>query len=371
MKYYFSSICRYVDDHLLCCHFYDLDDCVTLTPQPPLFMCGSLMQNFVLRISMWVLGLSALVGNIYVIGIRVREKRRSSIQSKQSFMIGNLAVSDCIMGVYMLILASVDLYYGDDYFIHSDVWRSSALCKVASFLSLLSSEASVFFLTLISVDRFISLVFSFSKVQLGVKSTKIVGGLLWVFALVLGIVPTLYAGPESDLYDLSDVCIGLPLITRPASFSIQSSDVGGAGGEGPDSGRTFALPVADEFKPAWYFSIAIFLGLNLVCFLIIFLCYVAIFVYIRMIRKRSKREAKTDEDLKIAIKMAAIVGTDFICWMPVIIMGILSQTGLAVIPLQMYTWSVVFILPLNSSLNPYLYTIATYIADRRNEKNQK
>ena len=38
------------------------------------------------------------------------------------------------------------------------------------------------------------------------------------------------------------------------------------------------------------------------------------------------------------------------------------------IPLQMYTWSVVFILPINSSLNPYLYTISSAYAEHKKEK---
>ncbi|XP_072017018.1 uncharacterized protein [Amphiura filiformis] len=353
----------YVDDRFLCCHFESLKECVVLEQQPPLFKCGSLMQKTVLRISMWVLGISALIGNVFVVAVRVREKKTSPTHAKQSFLICNLAVSDCQMGIYMLILASVDLYYGDEYFVYSDQWRSSKLCKFASFVSLLSSEASVFFITLISVDRFICIVFPFGKFKFRGVSTKVATVIIWAIAFVLGLVPTLQAGPQSDFYDLSDVCIGLPLITRPSKYSIQSSDLGG-----PDSGRSFDLPVPDKFKPAWYYSIAIFLGINLVCFLAIFVCYVAMFITVKMSRKKVKQSQSQRDDIRIAIKMAAIVGTDFICWMPVIIMGVLSQTGAAVIPLEMYTWSVVFILPINSSLNPYLYTIASLVADMRQNK---
>ncbi|XP_072017535.1 G-protein coupled receptor GRL101-like [Amphiura filiformis] len=324
------------------------------------------MQNIGLRVTMWILGTSAIIGNVFVVAVRAREKKTSTIQAKQSFLIGNLAVSDCQMGVYMLILASVDLYYGDEYFVYSDQWRSSKLCKLASFLSLLSSEASVLFITLISIDRFICIVFPFGKFKFRGMSTKVAVAIIWVIAFVLGIFPTLQAGPNSDFYDLSDVCIGLPLITRPSSYSIQSSDVGG-----PDSGRSFDLPVADKFKPAWYYSIAIFLGINLVCFLTIFVCYAAMFISVKTSSKKVQRNQSERDDIKIAIKMAAIVGTDFICWMPVIIMGILSQTRAVVIPLEMYTWSVVFILPINSSLNPYLYTIASRIADMRNNKKEQ
>ena len=311
---------------------------------------------------MWILGLSALVGNFFALVWRLKEKTKSPIQFIQSFLISNLAVSDLLMGIYMVIIASADAYYGDDYFKYSDGWRTGRMCKFAGFLSLLSSETSVFLLTLISVDRCLSAALPFSKIHLTKSSVKIVGFILWIVAFILSVIPVLVASPESDLYDLSDVCIGLPLITRPASFSLHQSQVGNS-----MTGFTVDLPVSDESKPAWLFSIALFLGVNLVCFLVIFICYVIVFVALRNSSRRVKRKkASHDEEIKMAVKMAIIVGTDFLCWMPVIIMGVLSQTGLAVIPLEAYTWSVVFILPINSSLNPYLYTITTIISNRNN-----
>ena len=318
------------------------------------------MQNNVLRVCMWILGFSALVGNLAAILWRLNEKpaKRSVTHSVQNFMIGNLAVSDFLMGLYMVILASVDAYYGKEYFIYSDTWRSSRLCKFAGFLCLLSGEASVFFLTLISFDRFMGTVFPFSRFRFKMDTVKITGLALWCISFVISIVPVVLAGPSSDFYDLSDVCIGLPLITRPSSYEFVATGIGN---------EVFDLPVASDTKPAWYFSIAIFLGVNLVCFISILAFYVAVFVRLKQSTKRvqkDKRRQQRDER-KIAIKMAVVVGTDFMCWVPVIIMGVLSQTGLTVIPLEAYTWSVVFILPINSSLNPYLYTIASLVASRK------
>ena len=60
----------------------------------------------------------------------------------------------------------------------------------------------------------------------------------------------------------------------------------------------------------------------------------------------------------MATKFALIVGTDFLCWMPIIIMGFLSASGTVEIPADVYAWAAVFILPLNSALNPFLYTFA-------------
>ena len=311
------------------------------------------MQNHVLRIFMWILGVSALVGNIFVVIWRFTEKTSSATQTVQAVTIGNLAVSDFIMGVYMIILAGADLYYGEQYFVYSDEWRSGVVCKFAGFLALLSSEASVFFITLISIDRFLCVTMPFSQIRLGPLSCKIAAGVVWIVTLLIALIPTLYADPDSDIYDLSDVCIGLPLITRPAAFQIEQGDIGN-----PVSSQSFSLPVVQESKPAWYFSIVLFLGVNSACFLTICVCYTIMFFKVQSSRKNIQRTQKGDEDIKMALKMAVIVATDFLCWMPVIIMGILSQTGLVVIPLQMYTWSVVFIIPINSSLNPYLYTIS-------------
>ncbi len=315
---------------------------------------------------MWILGLSACLGNMLVIVLRLREKNKHSSKAVHSFLVFNLAVSDFMMGSYMLILSSVDVYYGDRYFEYSDAWRASNVCRFAGFLSLLASEGSVFFITVITIDRFLCIVFPFSQVHLRYTSARVVIGTLWVISFTISLIPTLYADPDSDLYDLSDVCIGLPLITRPTDFTTLKSDVGG-----PDSGgKSFDLPVATGSKPAWFFSIFLFLGVNLFCFLIIAVCYTVIFIKVKLSLKDVKRKMGMGEEIKMAMKMAIIVGTDFLCWMPIVIMGILSQTGLAVIPLQMYTWSVVFILPINSSLNPYLYTISSAYAEHKKEQSQ-
>ena len=307
---------------------------------------------------MWILGLSGLLGNLFSLFWRLKAKTRNPAQAVQSFLIANLAVSDFFMGVYMVIVASADAYYGTDYFNYSDQWRTGRPCRVAGFMSILSSEASVFFLCVISYERFMSAVFPFSKLRLTLFWSKMTVSILWLLTIVLSLVPILLAGPESDFYDLSDVCIGLPLITRPSNFQFETNDL--------SQSLTFTLPVNEGSKPAWYFSIVIFLGVNLLCFVGILVCYIAIFWSLKRSSSRVNRSGNGKDEMKMAVKMAVIVGTDFVCWMPVIIMGILSQTGLVVLPLETYTWAVVFVLPINSSLNPYLYTIASLVARRKN-----
>ena len=202
------------------------------------------MPNVALRIFMWILGISALIGNFGVILWRFREKNSKSSKVVHSFLVFNLALSDFLMGVYMVIIAAADVHYGDDYFLHASEWRSNVACKIASVISILSSEASVFIVTVITLDRFLCIVFPFSQFHLRRKSSKITLFIVWCVSLTLSLVPTLLADEESNFYGLSDVCIGLPLRTRPTSFSTITKNIGS-----PFSNETFSIPVALSYQP--------------------------------------------------------------------------------------------------------------------------
>ena len=77
-----------------------------------------------------------------------------------------------------------------------------------------------------------------------------------------------------------------------------------------------------------------------------------------------------EKQIKMTTKVAAIVLTDFACVAPIVVMGILVQTNVVVLPSSVFAWSVAVILPVNSAINPYLYTIANIIINRR-EQNLK
>ncbi|XP_022091352.1 G-protein coupled receptor GRL101-like [Acanthaster planci] len=359
----------YVDNHQICCFFPDSVECKTLEPEPPLFMCSELMPNLVLKIFMWILGVSALVGNIFVMIWRCREKTQGKeSRMVHSFFVFNLAVSDSLMGSYMLIIAGADLYFGSRYFEMSDEWRASIPCRVAGMISIVASEASVFFLTLISIDRFLAIVFPFSSHHIRPKGAKVIAVCIWAATTVVALVPTvLSSDAQSDVYGLSDVCIGLPLRTKVTQYETRQQTIEVQG----ISDITVGIPVAVATHASWFFSIALFLGVNLLCFCLILACYIAIFVNVIRSVRRVRRHKSRDDEIRMALKMAAIVSTDFVCWMPVIMMGILAQARVVVIPTEAYAWIVVFILPINSSLNPYLYTISDLCSQRRRETASK
>ena len=103
----------------------------------------------------------------------------------QGIFLTNLALSDLLMGIYLLIIASADIYVGENFPMQGEKWRSD----VAGAISIISSEASVFFVTPISVDRFSNITFPYSNKKLKKKSTIVVSLVAWVFAFLLGTIP--------------------------------------------------------------------------------------------------------------------------------------------------------------------------------------
>lgn len=267
---------RVVYDSRFCCIAPERASCVERVPSHPLFTCRkSFLQNLIIKIFIWILGISALLGNAFVILMRLRWKETTSAGIIQSIFISNLAFADFLMGAYMVILATMDLYVGDSYFWEgrAEEWRSSNVCQIAGFIAFLSSEASVFLLTLLTVDRFICIIFPFSTYHITVTKARILTGCIWVFSFLLGLVSILVNYLNPDAYSLSDVCIGLPLIRKSVDLYAELD-------ENTQSRYDVANfnTVASSTVSTWEFSIAVFLGINLISFIVIFLSYIAIFL---------------------------------------------------------------------------------------------
>ena len=198
---------------------------------------------------------------------------------------------------------------------------------------------------------------------------------IWIISIALGVVPSILSGRNFKFYDNSHVCIGLPLALTKAytrtfqSYQalniIQTPTLGGDQPELPGAGGMLfgeSTTIFKGYTDGLYYSTALFLCLNGFCYMIILGCYVEIFRAHSKSAKQSGRTPAADEQMRLTRKVFAIVATDFCCVFPIICLGILVQTRAIVLPASVFAWSVTFILPINSAINPYLYTIAEIIS---------
>ena len=352
--------------HEVCeCYVSKDIQCTAVEDRSSFLTCDRLLSDKVLVVVMWLIGLNAIAGNIFVL---CQRKFKSGENKVQNFLLGNLAMSDLLMGVYMLLVASADIYFGGHFPMRAEAWRSGITCRIAGTISILSSEASVFFITLISLDRFICIKYPFSRRKLGKTSSTLIASLVWIISLALAIVPSTLAGKIDKFYDNSHVCIGLPLAKlqiyethQPEEWvSICSSD----------DFCYYEKPVESKFVGeinGMIFASVMFLGVNFICYIFILACYIEI---VRAVFKSSQRAGLNQamkEQIRLTRKVAAIVLTDFFCWFPIIILGILVQVGVLTLSASVFAWCVSFVLPINSAINPYLYTISAVICRRRKQ----
>lgn len=287
---------------------------VNCTPLPdPFFPCEDLMGSWWLRVGVWFVFMLALLGNAVVVIVIVLSQAKVDVSK---FLIINLAVADLCMGIYLGCLAIVDASTIGNFMHHGVDWQQSSGCKTAGFLAVLSSEASVFTLAVITIERYIAIRHALHvERKMSLRKTAIVMAGGWFLAFIIATLPLV------KVSDYSKFSICLPFET------------------------------GDEQSLAF---VTLLLSFNFIAFVVIFGCYVRIYFEIR------GSNAWNTSDTQVALRMALLVVTDFMCWAPIVTIALPAAFGSTFVSLEQAKVFTVFVFPLNSCANPFLYAIFTY-----------
>ena len=108
------------------------------------------------------------------------------------------------------------------------------------------------------------------------------------------------------------------------------------------------------------------IGLNFVLFVIIACGQVSIFIAIKINSMRNPHDQR-NLDMKLASRLSTVVVSDFLCWFPIGVLGLLAANNYPV-PGEVNVAMAIFVLPLNSALNPLLYTLNSVLQSRNAKK---
>ena len=282
------------------------------------------MAGPILKCLVWTMAALAILGNITSILYPIILDRNTLRRSFGIYPF-NLAVSDLLMGVYLIIIAQADVRFSGEYVLYDEDWRNGSLCHLAGFMCTLSSETSAVFILLITIDRYLNIQFPFGQYRISPTHTRLLCGLTWLIGLHVASLPLIF---DWESYSHHSICVGLPLNSQ-------------------------SYPGSSYAK--W-----IFIGCNSVMFLLIATGQGIIFYAnwtnskkAALRGEQAKRRYK--RDMAVARKLSLIAMTNFLCWFPICVMGLMAHGGHK-IPDSAYAFSAVVALPVNSSINPFLYT---------------
>ena len=366
--------------------------------------CGKQVINVLYKkIAAFGIGLLATVSNLFVMfenGAELR-KCKSSAYLTNKILVMMISIGDFLTGQYLFILAVVDFKFGADFCKRQWEWLTSKYCSALGAISTIGSQTSIFALASLSLCRVCSIKNSMVRADSRNMSLRrvLVRFVLIVFpvitlATLIALAPLLSYFVDLFVNGLTydadiklfieavgkdrhfDVIQGyygrakrqklkwsliLSLMRKMFSddYGVLDDKIGWVDFYGNDGVCLFKYFV-NQNDPQSKFSVTV-QTVNIFCFALISVSYIFITVSTiqksriltkgknptsRMVRKRNQ---------KMQRKIAAIIGTNFVCWIPFEIVSVLHYFAV-VDASEMYGFFSIIILPINSVINPFIYS---------------
>ena len=347
----------------------------------------NMIANLVIKSAFWVMGFVVIIGNIYVIistavGL-IKNQAGDSLRFHQVIIL-NISIADFIMGIYLLTIAAHDALFSGVYGNVDYEWRSSLKCSIIGSLAVLSSETSCFLMVILTAFRLKNVTKALKSLSFSMRPWKFFVGMAWLFSFALSTVPMSSLTLQYFLHSFSytsafrngdwDINKLKPFACRYAALtniSIKFMDNDfrsvmvfcenalsdklsfkffGYYGETSVCMPRFYVAYGEK---SWEFTLSI-ITLNFLCFLFIAVSYYMIYIHSTRSSAALRNNRTQNRFNKMQKRIARIIATDFLCWVPICIMAYVRL----VVEFSdiVYQISAVFLLPINSAMNPFLFS---------------
>ena len=374
-------------------------DCLDLSDECNDECSKEILIGPILEALSWTIGISAVIANLTTISscILSIKKCKTIVALTNKSLVILIALGDLLVGAYLLTVSVSDEFiFGSEYCKIQIAWLASNGCNIMGISSTIGSQLSLFSMTILSLIRAHGIWNSMSiPGEISPKNLVkviLVNIILITSATVISMSPILKEFEDFFIngmnYD-AKMNIFIGLVNKETHFKVFEGYFGRSK-RSVLSWNTIDSLVADMFshdkgledftktrvKVGFYGNdgVCLFkyfiretdpqkafvwttLAINFLCFLVISGCYVIIGV----ISARSTRKVLSDANIRarqrarrMNQKISIIITTDFLCWVPFILVCILHYLEL----LDATPWYSIFsmiILPINSIINPLLY----------------
>lgn len=279
----------------------------------------------------WAIATVCCLGNLFVFAWRSPQEDQSL-----SLIVRNLSIADLMMGLYLVAVGWKNEHFGNTYGAQAIDWIQSPHCTLMGFTAILSSELSLSIIFIITIERYRSItsLVHLERVELRQRARNLLA-YAWLAAISIALIP-----------------LGGWLLQEKIHIY-------------GNNGLCLPLYIDNPFNKGWQYSAIVYLGINFAAVMIILGLYVRMYLIIMSVRKKTRpvrtmlaSNERQREDVTLALRFLFIVVADCLCWIPIVVIKFCALIGLRVTN-DIYCWLVVFILPINSALNPIIYTIGT------------
>lgn len=327
-------------------------------------MVSLLYDNYVALGTSWAFGVGGFLGNISIIGAISRYYRKSNgailpksdfrglsklrlLFSNETFtvLMLNLAISDLMGAIYLLIIASSEVYHRtishstnmneSTYYNASFVfvaWHRSPMCYFARCCNILASVQSIYITSIIATDRYLHVVYPYSRSKRLTPLTTVILVLAgWFLSGCIAAMFTIYAritvdGDLNRRFHFFNLCV------------YDNIDVG--------------------FVRMHVFAVAI---MAFLLYLYMLIMYILIICKLREYRRtrRAYRNYPNSIQRKL-IRLAVFISlTNFLVWFPAIAVGVAAFTSYSGILRDRLVFDVtsplMFIFQANTTINPIIF----------------
>uniref|UniRef100_A0A8D0D019 Thyroid stimulating hormone receptor n=1 Tax=Sander lucioperca TaxID=283035 RepID=A0A8D0D019_SANLU len=287
---------------------------ITCSPAQDAFNpCEDIMPSVPLRVLIWIISILALLGNTAVLLVLLGSRCKLTVPR---FLMCHLAFSDLCMGIYLVIIASVDMRTRSQYCSYAIYWQTGLGCSAAGFFTVFASELSVFTLTAITLERWHTITNALRlDRKLRLRHACIVMTAGWIFSSLAALLPTV--GVSS--YEKVSIC----------------------------------LPMDVDHLVSQVYVVSLLL-LNILAFFCVCGCYLSIYLTVR-----NPSSAPAHAETCVAQRMAILIFTDFVCMAPISFFAVSAALKLPLITISDAKILLVLFYPINSCSNPFLYAFFT------------
>ncbi|KAL5268772.1 hypothetical protein ACHWQZ_G002579 [Mnemiopsis leidyi] len=388
--------------------------------------CGKqILGNLSISVICWLMGILATILNfIFIIRTAYSLKLvRTGNMLETKLLIMTIALGDLLNGIYLIAIATYDAIIGSAYCQYQAKWLSSSTCSALGVISTIGSQTSLFAMTVLAVTRYIGLTKSSMKTpshvtKRAIFKTSVKIAIILASSAAIAFVPLvpsfenyfvegIYYGSENNVfigfpnkerhvnvlnayhgdrntsYDLpwEEIHKNVALMFTNKHETITWQNVHYYGNDGHclfkffirnDDARRSRQSFQEKTEVVEIINFEgngllwCVLTVNFICFLVMSTSYIRITIQTWKSSSSSGQNSNLENvrrKEKIEQKISLIIATDFICWIPFLVVCALHNFQF-IDATNWYVYVAMVLLPVNSVLNPLLYddTISGFLA---------